>query len=143
MPEFRVATRGDSKLLAEMERKYIECPWSEEVILGTISDESSAIYILQSGDTAIGYGGVKTVLDTAEIYNIAVEKEHRRKGYGAAILDKLIEHAVSRGAAEMFLEVNENNAPAIALYTSRGFEISHIRKNYYKSGNALVLKKRV
>ena len=50
---------------------------------------------------------------------------------------------MSRGAAEMFLEVNENNAPAIALYTSRGFEISRIRKNYYKSGNALVLRKRV
>lgn len=140
MPEFRSATEADCNLIAEMESEYIECPWSVSVVKQTIADELSVIYLLCEGDEVLGYGGLKMALDTAEVYNIVVDEKHRRKGYGLLILNKLIEHAVERGACEMFLEVNENNVAALRLYTLRGFKISHMRKNYYKSGNALILK---
>lgn len=143
MVEFRRAVPGDCKKIAEMENKYIECPWSESVIAATLDDELSAVYVLLSDGEIIAYGGIKIALDTAEVYNIVVDENYRRTGYGAKVLEKLMEHAVERGAREIFLEVNENNEPAINLYASRGFKISHMRKNYYKSGNALVMRKEV
>ena len=44
MVEFRRAVPGDCKKIAEMENKYIECPWSESVIAATLDDELSAVY---------------------------------------------------------------------------------------------------
>lgn len=140
MPEFRRAEERDCEYIASLEAKYIECPWSVSVLKTTISDELSAIYLLVEGDEVLGYGGLKMALDTAEVYNMAVDEKHRRKGYGALILEKLIDHALSSGAREMFLEVNEHNEPAYNLYISHGFKISHVRKNYYKSGDALVMR---
>ena len=143
MLEFRLATAEDCATIADMELKYIECPWSEHVVRDTVHDELSAIYLLISDGNTVGYGGLKMALDTAEVYNIVVDENHRRLGYGSLILEKLFEHAITRGACEMFLEVNEHNEAAIALYAKHGFRISHMRKNYYKSGNALILKREI
>ena len=143
MAEFRLATIADCEIIAQMEQSYIECAWSPRVISETITDEFSTIYLLTESDSVIGYGGIKTVLDEAEIYNVAVKNEYRRHGYGKQIVNKLIEHAASSGAKKIFLEVNEHNRPAVALYLACGFNKISERKNYYKSGSALILLKRV
>ena len=126
-----------------MERKYIECPWSESVVRQTIEDDLSVLYLLCEGETIIGYGGLQMALDTAEVYNIAVDEPYRRRGFGARILRKLTEYAAAQGGREMFLEVNENNVAAVALYTAHGFTAVNVRKNYYKSGNALLMRRQL
>lgn len=141
--EIRRATAGDAATVAELERKYIECPWSENVVRQTIEDDLSVLYLLCEGETVVGYGGLKMALDTAEVYNIAVEEAYRRCGCGTRLLRKLIEHAAARGAREMFLEVHENNVAAVALYTAHGFTAVRLRKNYYKSGNAVIMRRRL
>lgn len=143
MPEFRKAEERDCEYVAALESKYIECPWSVSVLRETVADELSTIYLLVDGDEILGYGGLKMALDTAEVYNMAVDEKHRRKGYGALILGKLIDHALDCGAREMFLEVNEHNEPAYNLYVAHGFKISHVRKNYYKSGDAFVMRREI
>ena len=137
---FRKATQADAAAIAQMEKRYIECPWSENVVRQTLADELSTIYLLCEGEKVIGYGGLKMVLDTAEIYKIAVHEEHRRKGCATEILQKLLAHAVVHGGKEVFLEVNENNVAACKLYMAHGFKISHMRKNYYTNGHALILR---
>lgn len=141
MLEFCRAQKEDAPCIAALETQFIECPWSENVVRQTIDDELSVIYLLCDGGVVLGYGGLKMALDTAEVYNIVVDLPYRRKGYGTLILEKLFEHAIEHGANEMLLEVNENNAAALALYAAHGFKILHLRKNYYKSGNALILRR--
>lgn len=141
MTQIRKAIADDSTYIAKLEAEYIECPWSEAVVRDTIADELSTIYLLTEGDNILGYGGLKMALDTAEVYNIVVDERFRRRGYGSVILCKLIEHAVEHGANEMFLELNEHNEAALNLYSLHGFKISYMRKNYYRSGNALIMKK--
>lgn len=143
MAEFRLATASDCDLIAQMEQSYIECAWSKQVIAQTLADELSAIYLLTEGDIVVGYGGIKTVLDEAEIYNVAVVSEYRRQGYGGKIVNKLVEHAAGKGAKKIFLEVSERNEPAVKLYGNCGFTKINERKNYYQSGNALILLKTV
>ncbi|HVW84456.1 MAG TPA: GNAT family N-acetyltransferase, partial [Bryobacteraceae bacterium] len=64
----------------------------------------------------------------------------RRHGVGAALLGAL-SHAAK---GDIFLEVAETNAAAIALYRKHGWVESGIRRGYYEKGriNAVVMKKR-
>lgn len=135
------ATATDIPRIAAMEKAYIECPWSENDVRQAVESENSVVYLLRVGGEVVGYGGVRTVFETAEVYNIAVEAQHRRKGYGAAILQKLAEHAKASGANELLLEVSEHNAAALSLYQKHGFTLLSERKNYYKSGSALVMRR--
>lgn len=140
MPDFRKATQEDAGTIAALEAKFIECPWSEKVVRETVADELSVLYLLCEGDAILGYGGLKMALDTAEVYNIVVDAPYRRRGYGGRILDKLVSVAVEKGGREMLLEVNEHNEAAINLYAAHGFKILHMRKHYYRSGNAYVMR---
>jgi len=82
----------------------------------------------------------QSAADEAEILNIAVDPDYRRRGVGAALLDAVCQAA--QGA--IFLEVAETNAPAIALYRRQGWVDAGVREGYYSQGtvNAVVMKKR-
>ncbi|NDC60228.1 MAG: GNAT family N-acetyltransferase, partial [Alphaproteobacteria bacterium] len=72
--------------------------------------------------------------------------EARRSGAGRSLIAGAMAHARAVGARTMALEVNDANAPAIALYASLGFTEVGRRKGYYDAGagtahDALVLKR--
>jgi len=84
---------------------------------------------------------VRAAAGEAEILTIAVVPAARRRGLGAALLAAALQGAVLRGAAEMFLEVAEGNAAALALYAAAGFTEVGRRHRYYADGeDALVLR---
>ena len=56
------------------------------------------------------------------------------KGIGKALLKLLVIEALRREAPDVLLEVREDNASAIGLYQSAGFEEISRRKNYYAPG---------
>lgn len=72
------------------------------------------------------------VLDEAEIIYIAVADEYKRQGIAKKIIQSL--------CADIFLDVNENNTPAINLYKSCGFIEYQRRKNYYHDADAILMK---
>jgi ribosomal-protein-alanine N-acetyltransferase len=78
-------------------------------------------------------------LDEGNINNIAVDENFRHKGVASGILNNIIARCKDKNVSVMFLEVNEHNVGAIALYTKFGFEKIGERKNYYKSGNAIIM----
>ena len=63
----------------------------------------------------------------AEVLNLAVAPEYRRRGIASALLAT----ARERHPGELFLEVRESNAPAQALYGKLGFTIAGRRPGYY------------
>ncbi len=70
--------------------------------------------------------------EEAEILAIAVPTKHRRKGYARFLLKNFLRLAQGRGTREVFLEVRESNAAALALYRQFGFEATGRRPNYYR-----------
>jgi ribosomal-protein-alanine N-acetyltransferase len=78
--------------------------------------------------------------DEAELLNIAVDPDFRRRGVASALLTALCQQA----QGTIFLEVAEPNSPAIALYRKHGWEDAGWREGYYDHGtvNAVVMKKR-
>jgi ribosomal-protein-alanine N-acetyltransferase len=81
----------------------------------------------------------QTAPDEAEILNLAVDPDFRRRGVASALLNSV--SAQARGT--IFLEVAEPNRAAIALYEKLGWEHAGMRAGYYNHGtlNAVVMKK--
>jgi ribosomal protein S18 acetylase RimI-like enzyme len=56
------------------------------------------------------------------VRSVAVREDHRRRGYGKALMTAVVKQA----DREVDLYVDEDNAPAIELYKSLGFQRSEI-----------------
>ena len=59
---------------------------------------------------------------TCRVAGMAILPEARRKHVGRALMDYLLSEAKQRGERSMVLEVIEQNAPALRLYDSIGFQ---------------------
>lgn len=90
--------------------------WTAERVL---ADGGFDVYLALDGDRVIGYADVRRFPEAEdEVYNVVVLPEYRKQGYGRALMLA----ALSGGdARKMYLQVDEDNAPALALYRSLGF----------------------
>ncbi len=68
----------------------------------------------------------------AEVLTFAVEPSRRRAGVGRALLERHLMNLERGGARLVFLEVAEDNAPALTLYGRAGFKQIGRRENYYQ-----------
>lgn len=59
----------------------------------------------------------------AGISNVVVDPRHRRKGAAGRMLHALAAWSADAGADGMYLQVLENNAPALELYGKLGFSV--------------------
>jgi ribosomal protein S18 acetylase RimI-like enzyme len=57
----------------------------------------------------------------AGVFSMLTLPERRGRGHGALVLAALARHSRDRGAAELYLQVEEENAAARALYARAGF----------------------
>lgn len=61
----------------------------------------------------------------AVLGNVAVHKQHRRKGLGSACVSQCIASILERGTETVCLNVMSNNSDAIQMYSKLGFVIVH------------------
>ena len=80
-----------------------------------------------------GYLIGRIVADEAEILNLAVAPEERRRGIGAALLRDGLALCSERRVKSVFLEVRESNDRARALYSAHGFRPIGQRAGYYRN----------
>ena len=64
----------------------------------------------------------KNSADTAWLISMWVAPEARHAGVGGALVDAVVEYARANRIARVLLAVADDNAPAIALYASKGFQ---------------------
>lgn len=124
--------------------------WTKKDYLNELGKDDSIFKIAQNTDgKIIGFALVRllignslTSFDSSEILNIAVRESFRQKGIGQMIFDEVLQELKRINVKEIWLEVRESNAKAIAFYQKNGFEFQFERKNYYQnpSENALVFR---
>ena len=91
---------------------------------------------------ATGFAAARVLGAEAEVQNLAVRPEFRRRGVGRQLLRAIHEHLAAAGVERVFLEVRVSNQPALDLYRSCGYTPCGLRRNYYTSDgeDALVLE---
>lgn len=84
----------------------------------------------------------RRIEDEAEIISIGVAPIARRTGTASALMQMVERDVKQLGGKNIFLEVDEENTPAIELYKKSGFTNAGVRPHYYENGhNAIIMKK--
>jgi len=84
----------------------------------------------------VGFVLARLVAGEGEILTVAVARTHRRQGLGWRLMDAVLRELHGQRADALFLEVDEMNVAAIALYRRLGFIQVGKRPGYYKTGDA-------
>lgn len=143
MMEITTMTAAHVAQIAEIETLCFSDPWSENSIASELDNRLSHWLVALDGGTVSGYIGSQSVLDTADIMNVAVHPDYRRQGIGEKLMLALTEQLRENGILFLMLEVRQSNAPAIALYEKLGFLQVGLRRNYYRNPkeDALIMRK--
>ena len=113
--------------------------WNYEIFKEELVNNNSEYLVLLYNDEIICFGGIKIILDEANLMDIVTKKEMRNQGFAKIILKELINISKSKNCTSITLEVNENNLYAIKLYNEFNFKDVGKRKNYYKNGDNAIL----
>lgn len=118
--------------IGRLEEICFSAPWIRGMIARQMKDENQVFLCAMDGDRVAGYAGFSHVLDEGYVGNVAVDPLWQRRGVGGSLVDAMICKARQLDLAFLTLEVRRGNAPARALYESRGFQVVGVRKNYYE-----------
>ncbi len=121
-----------------IEQSCFSTPWTEQSICDSVGVENNYFNIAYADGKPAGYMSMQLAAGEGDIMRVAVLPEYRRLGIGRALLNECF---LSNKPDAVFLDVRENNVPAIRLYESFGFEKIGIRKNYYSNPteNAIIM----
>ena len=125
---------ADAPRCAELETLLFggDDPWGPEAFLEALASRHHYL-AAREGRSLIGYAGLFSDGDPAEIYTLAVDPAYQGRGIGRALLHAMLGHAAG---ATVFLEVRTDNQAAIQLYRGEGFTVIGIRRRYYRPSGA-------
>lgn len=135
----RIAGEADIAAIAQIEHLcFGGSAWSESLVADEVRSERHVVLV---ADDLTGYGAISLAADTADLDRIAVVPAARGRGLARELLAALIDSARDLDAERMLLEVAADNAAAIGLYDSFGFDTISTRTGYYADGiDALVME---
>lgn len=133
----------DIPSIAHLETRCFSDPWSETSIASELHNRLSYWLVAEVDGIVVGYVGSQSVLDGADMMNLAVAPEYRRQGIAEALVNGLVNHLRQNGIIALLLEVRVSNQPAVSLYEKLGFMQVGRRPNYYRHPreDALILRK--
>lgn len=80
------------------------------------------IVSLKSGAKTIGCGIGVLQDEYIGLYDIVIDNPYRKQGYGKKLVANILKLGAKDGAKHSYLQVLQNNTPAIKLYSSLGYK---------------------
>ena len=131
--------KDEAARAAYIESVCLDTAWSEAQI-SDLPNYAAYIGAFSDGEMC-GIASVYLIAGEAEIMNVAVLPEYRRKGVADALMSAIFSIALQNRCTAATLEVADGNVGAIALYEKHGFKISGRRIGFYKGVDALNMEK--
>lgn len=140
------ANLRDAPRLSQLHRASFHRGWGTDEFEQILIERNALAHRLRLDGFTIGFIVSRTAADEAEILSVAVEQKHRGHGFSRDLLRTHLGHLAGLGLKTVFLEVEENNRPARALYERAGFRVVGRRERYYKDAsgkqlNAVVMQR--
>ena len=141
---------ADTRQLADIHAATFARPWTDGEFDDLLARPTNDGFILRMpksrGGRIEGFVLTRTVIDEVEILTIAVRPNWQALGAGRRLMDAALGAAHAARAKSVFLEVDEHNRPALALYRRLGFSEVGRRDGYSappggRGGNALVMRR--
>ena len=139
----RLMIESDLEQVMLIENEAFIAPWRSQDFLYELHENPiNVIYVLEIEEDGkkkiIGFIDFMVTFSSSTISQIAIAKEHRRKGFAKILLDSMLKHLKNGYPDEVetiTLEVRKHNAAAIAFYEKNGFEAVLIKPHYYDNGD--------
>jgi [ribosomal protein S18]-alanine N-acetyltransferase len=150
-PSLAEAATRDAPAISALHGVSFRRGWSEEEVETLVADRQVCTHVCSyraafRGARLAGFIMSRRAGDEAEILSVAVSPARRSRGLARALLDLHLRRLAGFGVRAVFLEVDEQNMPAIRLYYRAGFREVGRRPNYYSgdggtAASALVLRR--
>ncbi|MDE5556325.1 MAG: ribosomal protein S18-alanine N-acetyltransferase [Ruminococcus sp.] len=116
--------------------------WSADSFRSEVQKDNGIVLCFTDGNNIIALLSGYFAEGEGDITSVAVDENFRRKGLAQKLIEEFIK-ILPENTESIFLEVRENNTPAINLYKKCGFEKLSVRKNFYSNPceNAVVMVK--
>lgn len=132
-------TKEDLNSISNILQSDFDDFWNYNILLNELNSSNSIYLVAKINNEIIGFAGITLILDEAEINNIVIKKDFRKKGYSKILLQNLIDLSKKQNIKKINLEVNIENIIAINLYHSFNFKDVGLRKGYYKGKDAILM----
>jgi ribosomal-protein-alanine N-acetyltransferase len=130
----------NAALLASLHRQCFDEAWDEASFRSLLT--GPGVFALTAKDASATESQAFILIQVAagqsEILSIGTLPVARRFGLARGLLGEAAAEALAREAQEMFLEVAEDNAAALALYDAAGFATTGRRRLYYRRPGGLL-----
>lgn len=105
--------------------------WELESVRWMLTQVTTLCIVCRQDAALAGFALCRVAADECEVLSCAVRPQSRACGFGRQMLTRAFALAAGRGARRAFLEVDEGNACARALYESLGLRKVGRRRGYY------------
>jgi ribosomal-protein-alanine N-acetyltransferase len=144
----RPAAMEDAAQIAAIHAASFDRPWGLMEFERLLAEETTLAHAAAASaepGALAGFVLSRVASDEAEVLSIAVSPDRRGEGLAGRLLDAHREMLRFERARVLFLEVEDSNIPALALYRRQGFiEVSRRQAYYRKSdgsaATALVMR---
>jgi len=138
----RLMTEDDISSVLKIERSVFSDPWQEEIFYNEIDIDGSYVIEDTEKQKICGYLCGMHILNEYSLQNIAIAKDYQNKGLGKLLLKSILQRNIESGYYNCYLEVRKSNCKAITFFKKYGFDIVHIKKEYYQNPqeDALIMK---
>jgi [ribosomal protein S18]-alanine N-acetyltransferase len=106
--------------------------WSREQYERLLKAGNRDVLVLEESSVVQGFLVARQVDAEWEIENVAIAAPAQQRGLGTQLVGEFLNHARSRGARSVYLEVRESNHAARRLYKKWAFVESGRRERYYR-----------
>lgn len=145
--ELRLARGGDIQEIAVMSRCLIEVglrgwTWHPTRVARVLRARESCVLVAESRDELAGFAITEFGDTRAHLSLLAVKPAFQRRGIGLAMIDWLIESALTAGIEHIDVEMRANNFAARSFYESLGFTHVQYIAGYYQTVEAAIRMRR-
>lgn len=128
-----VAASDHASGIAALHATLFEKAWAAEDVRRLLEHPACLAFVgldvLEA--KVVGFIVAHLAAGEGEILSLGIRRDKHRQGVGRLLAQALIDAARRKEIQRLFLDVGENNAPAIALYRRLGFEQMGRRSAYY------------
>ena len=129
---------GDNELreLYQLEQEQFPTPWSWQAWQGLTQEQSYFVAMVRDEqDNLIAFALFQRLFEQAHLLKILVDDPYREHGLGRELLQRCFQKLKHDAVTSVYLEVEQQNLAARALYQGLGSVHLHQRKAYYSNGS--------
>jgi ribosomal-protein-alanine N-acetyltransferase len=131
-PVLSEAQPKDAPAMAALHAASFRRGWSDGEFRSMLGDKAVLAHRAMRGSDLTGFIITRMAADESEILSVAVAASAQGRGLAGRLLHLHLRRLAGFGVRTVFLEVGEDNTPAIRLYSRAGFEEVSRRQGYYQ-----------